>query len=336
MHSFLITGYSTKNHPSLKTFSLCNDSLKQVNELDLLNPSFAYTYGNLLFTINEIDDEAHIQMYLLENNQLLLLDTLTLECGGLCYLSYSPKHHTLFGACYQTGHIFSVGVADHQFTGIKSLFLLEPSPKDNISRAHCIHMDSHENYFYAVNIHTDQIYCYTVDDGSLSPNETFPLLQLPSGNGPRHIIFHPTLSIGYIITEYSNKIFVAAQNPSTGSLHIIQEVVTLPSDYTEESYCSNCIISPNQKYLLAANRGHDSITHFEILEDGTLSTLGLYSCGGVWPRHIDCTNDGQFLMVCNQKSNEVVIFDLDKNTSALGNIIKRIPFMVPSFVKELY
>lgn len=335
MYSFLISGYSLENQPSLKTFSLTHDTLNPVAELSLLNPSFACTYQDLLFTISEVNDQAHIQMYLMEDNHFHLLDTLTLEGGGLCHISYSPKHHTLFGACYQTGHIFSVGVSNHQFTGVKSFLRLDPSLSDDISRAHCTQMDSNENFLYAVNIHTDQIHCYTVEDGVLSPNEAFPLLQLPSGNGPRHIIFHPTLPIGYIITEYSNKIFVTHQNTSTGALHILQEITTLPKNYTGESYCSNCIILPNQKYLLAANRGHNSLTHFEILEDGTLNPLELYSCEGIWPRHIDCTPDGKLLMVCNQKSDEVVILNLDENTSSITNVIKRIPFSIPSFVKAL-
>lgn len=335
MYSLLMTGYNLEDYPSLKIFSLSNHSLTQITELNSINPSFACHLHNLLFTLSEVDNKAQIQMYLFEDNQLCFLDQLAFEGGGLCHISYSPKHRTLFGACYQTGHIFSVGVLNHKFTALKSLIHLPALPKDGLSRAHCTQMDSNENFLYAINIHTDQIYCYKVENGALISNTNFSSLYLPSGNGPRHIIFHPTLSIGYIITEYSNKIFVTQQDPSTGTLQILQEITSLPIDYEGTSYCSNCIITPNQKYLLAANRGHNSITRFEIQVDGSLKKLNIYPCGGIWPRHITCTHDGKLLMVCNQNSNEVTLFRLDENTSTILEDIAHIPFPNPSFIEEL-
>ena len=335
MYSLILSGYNFEDFPSLKIFSLSHDSISPITELHALQPSFACHFHPFIFTLSELDDKAQIQMYAWENHQLRFLDELSFEAGGLCHISYSPKHHTLFGACYQTGHIFSVGIVNEKFTPLKSLIHLPSFTQDGLSRAHCTQMDPAEKFLYATNIHTDTLYCYRIENGMLLPNSNFSTLQLPSGNGPRHIIFHPTLNIGYIITEYSNKIFVVKQDASTGKLEMLQEINTLPKDYDGKSYCSNCIITTNQKYLLAANRGHNSITRFEIQADGSLKYLDFYPCGGVWPRHISCTHDGKRLMVCNQNSNDVTIFRLDENTGALCEEIAHIAFPNPSFIDEI-
>lgn len=335
MYSFLLSGYSVADAPSLQIFSFAHNTLMPISELHTVNPSFACYSAPFIFTLSEQDHQAQIQMYKWHHNKLSFLDEVHFNGGGLCHLSYSPKHHTLFGACYQTGHIFSIGVLNEKFAPPKNLIALPALLQDGLSRAHCAQMDAHETFLYATNIHTDTIYCYQVQNDMLIPNVDFPSLQLPSGNGPRHILFHPILPIGYVITEYSNKIFVLQQNFSTGTLQIIQEISTLPTNYYDKSYCSNFIITPNHKYLLAANRGHNSLTHFEIQPDGSLKYLDRYTCGGIWPRHISCTHDGAFLMVCNQYSNDLCIFKMDATTGVVGEQVTQISFPNPSFILEI-
>lgn len=337
MNSFIVSGYGTTPNPTIKQFKL--DSEKQLItetcSVVLQNPSFICLHENVLFSLTEVDGQGIVWMYQLEDDTLTPLDSIAIEGGGICHLSYSAKHHTLFGACYQTGHIFSIDVSDNHFNGVKSLIHLAPCPLDGITRAHCVQMDIASDYLYAVNIHTDQIYCYQVDSGSLVPNQAFPSLTLPKGNGPRHILFHPSLPIGYIITEYSNKIFVVTQDRKTGALDIIQEISTLPADYTGQSYCSNCVITPNKQYLLAANRGHNSISTLKILATGTLTLVSHTVCEGVWPRHIDCFQDGKTLMICNQKSDEVVFLTLDEAQGLLGKASHHLAFTTPSFAQEI-
>lgn len=338
MYSFMVTGYGTEASSSIQSFTLdpTHYTLTTHPQASVTNPSFSCTYQNFFFTITEEDGQATVWMYQLQDNELTLLDHMKInEIGELCHISYSPQHHTLFGACYQTGHIFSILVQNNKFSELKSLIRLEPDSSDGISRAHCVQMDTHFNYLYAVNIRTDKVYCFKVIDGKLIPNEAFPSLSVAPGSGPRHITFHPHLSIAYIITEYSNEIFTVSHNPSTGQLTLLQTISTLPADYSKESYCSTCIVLPNGHHLLAANRGHNSICRFRILENGTLSLVDFASCGGDWPRHITCSSDGELLAICNQNSNEVTLADLNKDTGKLGKIIKRISFNNPSYTTTL-
>ncbi|MGL4737791.1 MAG: lactonase family protein [Cellulosilyticaceae bacterium] len=335
MYSLLASGYGTSSSPSLQVLTLNNEeTIHSHTTLHLDNPSFACVHGTLLFTLSETADIAKVQMFRITATELVYLDERSLSGGGLCHISYSPKHQTLFGACYQTGHIFSVGVGESGFTQTYSHIQLTAHSQDSISRAHCVQMDPSETFLYAVNIHTDLIYCYRIENGVLTPNTSFPTLQLTIGLGPRHITFHPTLDIAYIITEYSNDILTLAHNPTTGELTLLQTLSTLPTDFEGESYCSTCVIPSNAQYLLAANRGHNSITRFKILGDGTLKLLDFAPCGGDWPRHIACSRNGELLLVCNERSDHITLIELNRTTSKLGKTIDSIPFNKPSYITE--
>lgn len=327
MNRLLISGYSQGGKPSIQ-FGEYEDFLE--------NPSFCCVDQDILFTLNEVEGTGKIFMYRKKAHGLELLDEMAVEGGTMCHLSYSPKHRLLFGACYGTGHIFSVEVLENKFGEVKTFLRLDPLNTDQISRAHCVQMDKREGFLYAVNIHTDKIHCFRISGGKLIANELFSVLQLPSGNGPRHIVFHPTMPLAYIITEYSNVIFVAKQDIETGALELIQEVTTLPQGYEGESYGSTCVISSDQQYLYTGNRGHNSIAVFKLLEDGTLEAIDHTSCEGDWPRHIACTQDGEDILICNQRSNEVVMMKIDKETGLIGSAYRRIPFNEPSFIQEVW
>ncbi len=83
-------------------------------------------------------------------------------------------------------------------------------------------------------------------------------------------------------------------------------------------------ISPSGDRLYVSNRGHDSISIFEIEADGSLVRLAIRPCGGKRPRNITISPGGHFLLVANQESNEVVVLPVLGGVEALGAPIARI------------
>ncbi|MEG2196233.1 MAG: beta-propeller fold lactonase family protein, partial [Cellulosilyticaceae bacterium] len=43
----------------------------------------------------------------------------------------------------------------------------------------------------------------------------------------------------------------------------------------------------------------DGISTLKILANGTLTLVRHTTCEGIWPRHIDCSQEGKALMICN-------------------------------------
>lgn len=316
-YSFIVSGYGNDNEKTLKIYkmdSLCRD-ITEVSSAMLTNPTYAAYSGCSIYTLSEVyeDDPSKSPLYLLKmlQSKLPVCSKQEIDSTGIVYLEYSKKYKTLFGACYGSGDVFSVGVEGNSYTGVKSMYRLPPA-EDGISRAHCAQLDTHSKFLFATNFYTDKIYSFFVRDGYLIPNRKYPYLSLNDKTGPRHIVFHKTKPIAYITCETSNEVIVVKEDVCTGELTIIQRISTLPPDYSEKSYVSNGFITPDGKHFLVANRGANDIVTYDIDCNGKLTYSSTASCYGNWPRHIDCTKDGKYIFICNQKSNDLVIAPLNK------------------------
>ncbi len=144
-----------------------------------------------------------------------------------------------------------------------------------------------------------------------------------SGAGPRFKAFHPSGQRVYVNHELDNTVVVYDYDAQSGGLRERQIVEALPPG-TEPSAIAGIQISPAGDRLYVSNRGHDSISIFEIEADGSLVRLAIRPCGGQCPRHITIAPSGRFLLVANQESNEVVVLPVLVGVEALGAPVARI------------
>jgi 6-phosphogluconolactonase len=143
-----------------------------------------------------------------------------------------------------------------------------------------------------------------------------------SGAGPRFKVFHPGGQCVYVNNELDNTVVVYDYDSENGRLRERQIVETLPPG-ASESAIAGIQISPSGDRLYVSNRGHDSISIFEIEEDGQLERLAIRPCGGQCPRHIAISPGGRFLLVANQYSDEVVVLPVLDGVEALGAAVAR-------------
>ena len=144
-----------------------------------------------------------------------------------------------------------------------------------------------------------------------------------SGAGPRFKAFHPSGQRVYVDNELDNTVAVYNYDAESGMLHELQIVETLPAN-APESKIAGIQISPAGDRLYVSNRGHDSISIFEIGGDGLLTRLAIRPCGGRCPRHIAISPSGRFLLVANQESDEVVVLPVLDSLEELGAPVSRI------------
>ncbi|MDH5400701.1 MAG: lactonase family protein, partial [Cyclobacteriaceae bacterium] len=147
---------------------------------------------------------------------------------------------------------------------------------------------------------------------------------LPGGAGPRHLDFHQSLNVAYIINELNSTITVVNINDN-GGFDSLQTVSTLPEGFEGTSYPADIHIHPNGKYLYGSNRGHDSIVSYEVdQKTGQLSVIGFADQDIDWPRNFAITPAGDFLLVANQKGSSIVSYKIDVATGKLnhtGNVL---------------
>ena len=138
---------------------------------------------------------------------------------------------------------------------------------------------------------------------------------LAPGCGPRHMAFAPSGRYLYVANELSNTVSVMAYDANSGGLTPIQEISTLPGTFTGRSFASEIRIDPSGRHLYVANRGHDSIAGYSIDEKaGLLTQIAIEPCGGHWPRHFALDPSGEWMVVANEKSSELVVFRRDPRT----------------------
>jgi 6-phosphogluconolactonase (cycloisomerase 2 family) len=93
--------------------------------------------------------------------------------------------------------------------------------------------------------------------------------------------------------------------------------------------------SRDGKFLYVSNRGTtNELLVFAIdSTSGTLKELQRRSVDGDHPREFSLDPSGKFLLVANQKSNQIVVLERDPKTGLLGKTVQKLPIDAPSDVK---
>ena len=119
------------------------------------------------------------------------------------------------------------------------------------------------------------------------------------------------------MNELSNTVVSAKVDLKTGILEKVDRKSTLPEDFTGENSGADIHISSDGKFLYATNRGHNSIAVFSVADDGMLNLLETTSVHGDWPRNFTLSPDENHILIANQNSNNITVFQRDSATGLL-------------------
>lgn len=181
-------------------------------------------------------------------------------------------------------------------------------------------------------------YVFDATGGKLRPNDP-PTAASPAGAGPRHMAFHPTLQLAYVINETASTLTSFAYDPDRGTLSEPETQDTLPSTFDrKQNSTAHVLVSPSGKFVYGSNRGHDSIVIFSVdSQTGRLHRIGWEQAGGriKTPRNFAVDPEGKFLLVANQDSDSVIVFRIrqDGSLSPQGDAVPTGP--KPTFIGVL-
>ncbi len=123
--------------------------------------------------------------------------------------------------------------------------------------------------------------------------------------------------MAFVINELSSTVLSLALQPEMGQLTALHRASTLPASYTGKNACADIHLSPDGNFLYASNRGHNSIAVFSVGDAGELALLATESVRGDWPRNFVLSADGKKLLVANQNSDNITVFEVDGPTGLL-------------------
>ncbi len=161
----------------------------------------------------------------------------------------------------------------------------------------------------------DQLITYRISAAGVPAR--MAVSQTAPGAGPRHLALHPNGRFVFVINELDSTVTAHAFDVATGGLSPIDSQPAVPAEARVGNHCSDIQISADGRFVYGANRGHDSISIFEVRDDGHLSPRGFVACGGATPRHLALTPSGRHLLVANQNSDKVSVLARDTETGGL-------------------
>jgi 6-phosphogluconolactonase len=295
-----------------------------------------------LYTVNEISDfegkNGSVSAYAVDqsNGDLRLLNTINSQGAGPAYLSVDASGKYVFVANYGDGSIavFPVSsdgsLGDPTFThrdeghvgsqkatsGPPGSFAISGHDRPH---AHMIAANPGNRFVLQTDLGQDRIYVYSFNKqtGKLMPAASSPFVSLPSGDGPRHFAFHPNGRWLYSMQEEASTVVFFRFDPVSGSMAAQQTISALPDGFAGTSFGSGIRVSPDGRFLYAANRLHNTIAVFSIGNSGKLKHLGETPTLGDYPCQFNFDPSGTFLYVCNQRSDQITSFRIDKRTGLL-------------------
>jgi 6-phosphogluconolactonase (cycloisomerase 2 family) len=111
-----------------------------------------------------------------------------------------------------------------------------------------------------------------------------------------------------------------------------QTLSTLPPGFAGSNFCSEILVSRDGKFVYAGNRLHDSIGIFLVGPTGELKYVGEEWTRGNYPRSFSFDPTGRFLYCCNQRGDNVAVFNVNRETGKLEFTGQYVPVGNPSMV----
>lgn len=299
------------------------------------NPTFI-TFDcrrSLLFSTSEVrstDGRPEGALYAFsidpQSGELKQINRVLTGGTGPAYVSYDEASATLITANIWGGSVASFNVQpDGRLSERRSLITHDAKGSNIESRLqdgphpHSIAFDPERKFALSCDRGADRVFIYRHDaqDSRLIPANP-PSIATPRGNGPRHLAFHPSGQVLYILNELASSVTVYAYTPESGQINQGQTVTTLPEDYSGSNMTAEIEASRCGHFLYCSNRGHNSIAIFAIEDtQGTLRSIGHCSTRGAWPRTFKIDPTGRWLIAANEQSSDAFVFAIDSDSGRL-------------------
>jgi len=310
-----------------------------------------------LYAANEISDfegtdSGSVSAFSIDrsNGHLTLLNTVSSQGAGPAHLSVHPSGKYVLVANYHGGTVavlpikpngeFGSATDVKKNQGTVGPLQAASAPPGSFAisghegpHAHMIESDPSGQFVLATDLGLDQILVWKFDaaTGKLSAADP-PSVQLPPGDGPRHFTFHPNGRWLYSLQEESSTLVTFDYDAARGRLAPKQTISSLPKGFAGTNFTSEVRVSPDGRFVYAADRLHDSIAFFAVGKEGALTFAGEEWTRGDYPRSFTIDPTGNFLYSCNQRADAITGFRINRQTGGLTFTGQYTPVGTPAII----
>lgn len=322
-------------------------TLTPVKVLQMKSPSWVVKSkdGRFAYTTNE-ENEGAVTALSVQNGKVEVLNTVNSHGGHPTHASISLDGKFLFVSNYAAFDKGRGGVAvlpilpnGHLGEMVQNIVFSEGSGhvkgRQDSGHAHSTTFSPDGKYLYASDLGNDKVYAFRYNPSKPQPLEADKSrdVSFKHGSGPRHMVFSPNGKQAYITAEMRSEIVTF--NVQDGHLKKVAELKLVHEDKTPEfKSASGIILSPNGKYVIAANRGADNkLLVFKIQQNGLLGQPQVYKANGIEPRAFSFDESGKYLYVTNVYSNNISLFRFDTKNGSLKPLGDAAKISTPTDIK---
>lgn len=228
-----------------------------------------------------------------------------------CYILQRDGY--VYTANYHEGNVMVYHIEGGNPTLVKRI--------ESGARAGCHQILMHGDDLMVPCLEQDRIRIFDTLDGYAPVGE----IRFPEGTGPRHGVFNRDHSRFYVVSEWSNQLFVFAVK---GRVFELTESLSLLPEGFEESggkAASAAVrLTADERFLYVSVRDADLLAVLAVSGERA-ELIQHVPCGGKHPRDMILSGDERFLLVVNRFEGGIVSMERDPQSGLLGQVRHRVP-----------
>ena len=322
----------------ISVYAVTGSDWTHIQTVPMVNPSYlAFDMTKqYLYTVHG-DGNAVSSFRINDDGTLTALNIATGVGKNPVYITTAPNNAYMYVASLQGGQVSSLPINEDGSLGpIASAVHLAGHTASSVSHAHQCELDRTGRFLLVPtqgrHIGYERVY-------SIAVNHTTGMLEEVTHTDartyaePRHLTVTADNRHVYLVNEKGNAVTFYDYDGTTGSVVPRQILSSLPDTYTGQGQASAIILHPNETFLYATNRIHESVAIYKRdVHTGYLHTIGFTDVRGKTPRFATFIPHTDTLLVANEDSNTLELFNADETTGTLHHTGVSIPTPSPTSV----
>ncbi len=285
---------------------------------EITEPELFYTAENakwvslngdsLVFPI-EKEGKAGTCFLKLENGSIKSSEEVLEEKQTPCYIHQDGEF--VYTANYHEGTVMVYRLKDGKTSVEKRI--------ENGEEAGCHQILLHDTYLMVPCLIQNKIRLFDRQNGFLPMGE----ICFPEGTGPRHGVFNKAHTKFYVVSEWSNELFIFKVDGSAFKLQ--QALSVLPESEKEgmEDAASAAVrLTKDERFLYVSVRGRELLAVIDVSQKEA-AVIQHVSCGGRHPRDFILSENERFLITVNRFEGGMVSMERDCNSGKIKDVVSR-------------
>ncbi|CAK8053732.1 lactonase family protein [Eupransor demetentiae] len=339
IHKLLFGTYTKQSSKGIYEAELDADQGKLENlELvyPLTNPTYlAISKANKVYAVENRHGQAGVVTLDNSKRPMVEIGAALSEGTAPAYIGIDEERQMVFAGYYHRGTVEVYKISSDgnlELTDRWENHGSGPRPEQDSAHIHYCNLTP-DKRLVAVDLGADQAITFDISDaGKLTEVSRY---QADAGFGPRHIRFSPNGEYAYLLGELSSLLSVLKYDGESGSFEHVMTASTIPADWEEHNGAAAIRITKDGRFIYTSNRGHDSVSVFETSNMGAeIELKQIISTEGSFPRDMNLDPNEKFLVVANQKTNNVSVYSRDADSGELTLVQK--DFELPEGVRVAF